>query len=226
MIMGVPSINFRITLLVLTLLIIFLSQNRTEGVPTFLSYACPNISTFNVNPPNSTYQSNRNNLLLYLSSNATGNTEYYNATASTVSSVEHTVYGLFVCRGDMSTDDCRDCVADATKEIVNLCPVQKAAIAWYEQCMIRYSNRYIFSSIIGLLCVQDNPIDRPTMASIVLILNSYSMTLSSPKQPAYFLRSRIEEIMPLKESELSDKSTSKSMPGSVNEASITEVYPR
>uniref|UniRef100_A0A2N9HSR1 Uncharacterized protein n=1 Tax=Fagus sylvatica TaxID=28930 RepID=A0A2N9HSR1_FAGSY len=130
MIMGVPSINFRITLLVLTLLIIFLSQNRTEAVPTFINSACPNISTFNVNTPNNTYQSNRNNLLLYLSSNATGNTEYYNATASTVSSVEDTVYGLFVCRGDMSADDCRDCVADATKVIVNLCPVQKAAIAW------------------------------------------------------------------------------------------------
>ncbi|GMY37008.1 cysteine-rich receptor-like protein kinase 10, partial [Fagus crenata] len=145
--MGVPSINFRMSLLVLTLLIIFLSQNRTEAVPTFINSACPNISTFNVNTPNNTYQSNRNNLLLYLSSNATGNTEYYNATASTVSSVEDTVYGLFVCRGDMSADDCRDCVADATKVIVNLCPVQKAAIAWYEQCMIRYSNRYIFSSM-------------------------------------------------------------------------------
>ena len=53
---------------------------------------------------------------------------------------------------------------------------------------------------IGLLCVQDDPVDRPTMASIVLILNSYSMTLSSPKQPAYFLCSRTEENMPLKES--------------------------
>uniref|UniRef100_A0A2N9EZC3 Protein kinase domain-containing protein n=1 Tax=Fagus sylvatica TaxID=28930 RepID=A0A2N9EZC3_FAGSY len=71
----------------------------------------------------------------------------------------------------------------------------------------------------------DNPVDRPTMASIVLVLNSYSMTLASPRQPAYFLRSR-EENMLLKESESSDKSTSKSMPSSVNEASITEVYPR
>ncbi len=78
---------------------------------------------------------------------------------------------------------------------------------------------------IGLLCVQDDPADRPTMASIVLMLNSYSMTLSSPQQPAYFLRSR-EENMLLKESESSNKSTSKSMPLSVNETSITEVYPR
>ncbi|GMY37058.1 cysteine-rich receptor-like protein kinase 10 [Fagus crenata] len=78
---------------------------------------------------------------------------------------------------------------------------------------------------IGLLCVQDDPLDRPTMASIVVMLNSYSTTLSSPRQPAYFLRSR-EENMLLKESESSDKSTSKSMPLSVNEASITEVYPR
>nr|XP_023894217.1 cysteine-rich receptor-like protein kinase 10 [Quercus suber] len=60
---------------------------------------------------------------------------------------------------------------------------------------------------IGLLCVQENPVDRPTMASIVLMLNSYSITLPSPQNPAH-LR------------------TERSLPLSINEASITEVYPR
>ncbi|KAK7826193.1 cysteine-rich receptor-like protein kinase 15 [Quercus suber] len=65
-------------------------------------------------------------------------------------------------------------------------------------------------------------IDRPTMVSIVLMLNSYSITLPSPQNPAYF---RIEQNMPLVGLKL-DKSGSKSIPSSVNEASITEVYPR
>ncbi|XP_021828301.1 cysteine-rich receptor-like protein kinase 29 [Prunus avium] len=40
---------------------------------------------------------------------------------------------------------------------------------------------------IGLLCVQENIADRPTMASIVLMLNSYSLTLLVPSQPAFFM---------------------------------------
>uniref|UniRef100_A0A7N2RES7 Protein kinase domain-containing protein n=1 Tax=Quercus lobata TaxID=97700 RepID=A0A7N2RES7_QUELO len=75
---------------------------------------------------------------------------------------------------------------------------------------------------ISLLCVQENPVDRPTMASIVLMLNSYSITLASPKNPAYF---RTERNMPSVELE-SDKSKSELIPLSVNKASITEVYPR
>lgn len=76
---------------------------------------------------------------------------------------------------------------------------------------------------IGLLCVQEDPDERPTMASIVLTLNSYSSTLPAPQQPAFFLRSKSE--MPRKDLE-SDQSTSKSIPFSVNEVSITELHPR
>ena len=79
---------------------------------------------------------------------------------------------------------------------------------------------------IGILSVQDDPTERPTMASIVLMLNSQSVSLPSslPRQPAYFLHSRTRQ-KPLMEQE-SDQSTSKSIPLSVNEASITELYPR
>ncbi|KAF8030665.1 hypothetical protein BT93_E2949 [Corymbia citriodora subsp. variegata] len=76
---------------------------------------------------------------------------------------------------------------------------------------------------IGLLCVQEDPMDRPTMANIVLMLNSYSVSLALPQQPAFFLRSRTEASM--KELE-SDQSASKSTPVSINEMSVTEVYPR
>jgi hypothetical protein len=44
---------------------------------------------------------------------------------------------------------------------------------------------------IGLLSVQENVIDRPTMASVVLILNSYSITLPIPSQPTFFMHSNI-----------------------------------
>ena len=45
---------------------------------------------------------------------------------------------------------------------------------------------------IGLLCVQENVADRPTMSSVVRMLNSYSFTLPIPLQPAFFMHSNIE----------------------------------
>ncbi|CAL2251417.1 unnamed protein product [Prunus armeniaca] len=88
-----------------------------------------------------------------------------------------------------------------------------------------YSRSEVIRCIhIGLLCVQEDPADRPTMQSVVLMLNSYSVTLPLPEQPAFFLRSRTEGNMPKLTLE-SDLSISKSTP-SVDEGSITAVYPR
>nr|POE60721.1 isoform 2 of cysteine-rich receptor-like protein kinase 10 [Quercus suber] len=78
---------------------------------------------------------------------------------------------------------------------------------------------------IGLQCIQESSAERPTMASIVLMLNSYSLSLSSPQRPAFFLHSGTETSMPIKELR-SDQSTSNGIPSSVNESKITEVYPR
>ncbi|ESW15178.1 hypothetical protein PHAVU_007G050600 [Phaseolus vulgaris] len=82
---------------------------------------------------------------------------------------------------------------------------------------------------IGLLCVQENPSDRPSMATIALMLNSYSVTLSMPRQPASFLRgrgpNRLNQGLESDQS-TTDQFTSCSVPWSVNEVSLTEVYPR
>lgn len=77
---------------------------------------------------------------------------------------------------------------------------------------------------IGLLCVQEDPIDRPTMASVVLMLDSYSVTLQVPNQPAFYINSRTEPNMPkgLK----IDQSTTNSTSKSVNDMSVSEVDPR
>ncbi|KAI3682680.1 hypothetical protein L1987_82838 [Smallanthus sonchifolius] len=47
---------------------------------------------------------------------------------------------------------------------------------------------------IGLLCVQSNVDERPTMASVVLMLNSLSLTLQIPSEPAFFMRSAARKI--------------------------------
>ncbi|KAJ4703241.1 Cysteine rich receptor like kinase [Melia azedarach] len=90
-----------------------------------------------------------------------------------------------------------------------------------------YSRNEVIQCIhLGLLCVQEDPAERPSMATVVLMLNSYSVTLPSPQKPAFFLGTQTGRNMFMKEIEYTDKSTSKSIPLSVDEASITEVYPR
>ncbi|XP_059439331.1 cysteine-rich receptor-like protein kinase 10 isoform X2 [Corylus avellana] len=134
--------NLRMTLLFLSMLISFLSQTPTEAAPIIFNHICTNTTTLTAN---SNYQSNLLRLLASLSSKATSNLEFYNA--STGNSVD-TVYGLFMCRGDLPAADCQECVAAATKEIVERCTDEKVAVAWYAQCLLRYSNLYIFSTMV------------------------------------------------------------------------------
>ncbi|KAL0352447.1 UNVERIFIED_CONTAM: Cysteine-rich receptor-like protein kinase [Sesamum calycinum] len=73
---------------------------------------------------------------------------------------------------------------------------------------------------IALLCVQENAADRPTMSSVVLMLNSSSLTLPIPSQPAFHLPNSTEW-------ESSTSSRSNTMqPRSNNDVSISEFGPR
>ncbi|KAM7490216.1 hypothetical protein LguiA_033137 [Lonicera macranthoides] len=69
---------------------------------------------------------------------------------------------------------------------------------------------------MGLLCVQEDVDSRPSMAVIVLMLGSHTVSLPLPEQPHSYFRSRIESQAP-KGPEL-DKS--------VDKVSITQVHPR
>ncbi|WCJ20318.1 cysteine-rich RLK (RECEPTOR-like protein kinase) 25 [Euphorbia peplus] len=90
-----------------------------------------------------------------------------------------------------------------------------------------YSRNEVLRCIqIGLLCVQEDPADRPTMATVVLMLNSYSLTLPMPHQPAFVVHNRPEQNFPGNGVNSDTHSTSKSVTCSVDEAPITGVYPR
>ncbi|XP_057988399.1 receptor-like serine/threonine-protein kinase SD1-8 isoform X2 [Hevea brasiliensis] len=45
---------------------------------------------------------------------------------------------------------------------------------------------------VGLLCVQEDPIERPTMSLVVLMLSSDTQTLPSPKEPAFLSRRAVD----------------------------------
>ncbi|XP_058194666.1 cysteine-rich receptor-like protein kinase 10 isoform X2 [Rhododendron vialii] len=84
---------------------------------------------------------------------------------------------------------------------------------------------------IGLLCVQENIADRPTMASVVMMVKSSSLTLPMPSEPAFFIRSSVgPQQLVLGECYStvmeSNHSKPKSACMSVDDASITELHPR
>ncbi|KAL0885112.1 hypothetical protein Bca101_009094 [Brassica carinata] len=78
---------------------------------------------------------------------------------------------------------------------------------------------------IALLCIQENPDDRPLLSNIILMLSSNTSTLPVPCLPGFFSQSRQELVHASEGSEFSD-STGRSTPYSSNDMSITDLEPR
>jgi hypothetical protein len=66
---------------------------------------------------------------------------------------------------------------------------------------------------IGLLYVKDDPQLRPTMASVVQMLNSHSMALDQPTEPVFAATGQRPSMAAAPEP-------------SINEASVSHVEPR
>jgi hypothetical protein len=126
----------------LLLLLIIVSQAKAQ--PNFLDNFCIN---GNGNyTANSTYQTNLNILLSNLSTNTEINYGFYNFSYGQNTDK---VNAIGLCRGDVKPDVCRKCLNDSRVLLTQLCPNQKEAIGWYENCMLRYSNRSIFGIMEG-----------------------------------------------------------------------------
>ncbi|XP_074567356.1 cysteine-rich receptor-like protein kinase 25 [Curcuma longa] len=82
---------------------------------------------------------------------------------------------------------------------------------------------------IGLLCVQEDPVQRPTMADVVIMLNSHSVSLPRPSAPAFVNHSdstTIEANGVLGRGRNYSENKVKATKFSINEVSISELEPR
>ncbi|KAI6704449.1 hypothetical protein NL676_007411 [Syzygium grande] len=122
---------------------VFVLNFSTEAAASYLNHFCPNVFLFT---PNSTYESNLKTLLSSLSSAATNSTNGF-AIATAGQNPPDRAYGLFLCRGDVSTSTCSNCVATGKQEILRMCQNQGASVIWYDECMLRYANRSFFSAM-------------------------------------------------------------------------------
>ncbi|XP_019174738.1 PREDICTED: cysteine-rich receptor-like protein kinase 10 [Ipomoea nil] len=172
------------------------------GATSQLALYCPkSAATYT---PNSTYRSNLNSLLSALSSNATRENGFYHSAA--VGSGNNTVYGMFMCRGDVSTADCGGCVRNSTTDILQLCPNGKTAFVWYDFCMLRYSNE---------------PISRRVEQSSIM----YSLyNTQNDSQPAPFMESIRSTLDQLVTGVLGDRSGKKFAVQETNFTALERIY--
>ncbi|XP_028767769.1 putative receptor-like protein kinase At4g00960 [Neltuma alba] len=104
----------------------------------------PQCSTHHNFTANSTFDFNLNTLFSSLTSNETAHLDFYN---TTVDGGGETIYGLFMCRGDVNQDACHQCVVDSTAELAYYCRFSKAAVNWLDPCLVRYSQHNFFSTV-------------------------------------------------------------------------------
>ncbi|XP_078157094.1 cysteine-rich receptor-like protein kinase 6 isoform X2 [Carex rostrata] len=100
---------------------------------------CGGTTTFS---ENSTYQANINLLFSSLAANSTS-TGFADGTVGTV---PNRVSGLVLCRGDVNNSSCSSCLSIAFQDALQLCPYDRAATVFYDNCLLRFSNEQFLSS--------------------------------------------------------------------------------
>ncbi|KAK3433341.1 hypothetical protein EUGRSUZ_D00844 [Eucalyptus grandis] len=130
-------------LLLLLLLALAASAHGADPVKLF----CGTTGNFTAN---GTYQANLNALLASVVATAAADGHgFYNLSAG---GSTNAVNAIALCRGDVGATDCQSCLNDSAPQVARQCPVQKEAIIWYDNCMLRYSNQSIFRAM------EDSPV--------------------------------------------------------------------
>lgn len=119
-------------------LLLMLLQPKTKS--QFLDNICDNSSYY---ATNSTFATNLNLLL----SSLTMKTPLTGFSNDTQGLLPDRVYGLALCRGDISSENCTDCLQMASRDVPNLCPYSKGGIVWYDMCLVRYGFHDFFSDL-------------------------------------------------------------------------------
>ncbi|KAL3522066.1 hypothetical protein ACH5RR_014900 [Cinchona calisaya] len=120
-----------------TCLLFLFSFNTIHIQANLLQYHCDN-DTYDLNSTaGSLFKTNLNSVLSNLPSIAS---------LATTNGYHNFIVGLFLCRGDVNTNVCAKCVRNASIEILNRCPDSKVAVIWYDECLLRYSDKFTFDA--------------------------------------------------------------------------------
>ncbi|XP_050944333.1 cysteine-rich receptor-like protein kinase 27 [Cucumis melo] len=125
----------------LTLVLFFIAR-VCASPPVFIGHFCSydrgNFTS------NSTYKTNLDHVLTTIATaKDTGNGFYSFSYGKNLDKAN----AIGLCRGDLMFDVCQSCLIDSIYLLKNLCPQQKEAIGWFDNCMLRYSSSSIFGVV-------------------------------------------------------------------------------
>ncbi|XP_059439823.1 cysteine-rich receptor-like protein kinase 25 [Corylus avellana] len=109
-----------------------------SGDPVY-TFCNPESGNYTLSDP---FEKNLKLLLQSLPSNTSVTGFYNNSTGE-----EPKVYAQALCRGDVNSTVCRDCIKSASQEIFKQCKTEDAMI-WFELCQVRYSLQNFFSLMV------------------------------------------------------------------------------
>ncbi|XP_026408279.1 cysteine-rich receptor-like protein kinase 10 [Papaver somniferum] len=129
-----------ITLLLLLLFLLINGPSSTEADEPIYSPFCTGTK---VTPNGTSFETNRKLLLSSLPSNTSVSGGFYIASIGIPD-----VHGLALCRGDLTQEECLNCVNNGSKRIIDECPSSSSATIFYEVCHVRYSDVNFFSEMV------------------------------------------------------------------------------
>ncbi|KAG0545251.1 hypothetical protein BDA96_02G345100 [Sorghum bicolor] len=94
----------------------------------------------------SAYGNNTQQLILDLQTNASTSPAYFASGSVGTAAAAAVVYGLMICRGDVSTNDCFDCGTRAWQDVQPLCNRTRDAALVYNQCYVRVAGTNFLAS--------------------------------------------------------------------------------
>ncbi|KAL8130163.1 hypothetical protein V2J09_019318 [Rumex salicifolius] len=122
-------------------LLLLLFQLLTPLVAGVLKLRVHECDSVNGNYTDTSPYKNNLHKLLSETANITNNYGFYNLSAGSSPDVASLIS---LCRGDVDVTTCHTCQLYVIKQLQNICPNQMTAIAWSDDCMVRYSNHSIF----------------------------------------------------------------------------------
>ncbi|XP_017224539.1 plasmodesmata-located protein 6 [Daucus carota subsp. sativus] len=168
--MSIHHLSFSLLCVSFLTLILFTNPS-ISAVDTFIYGGCSQLKY----APGTPYEYNVNSILSSLVNSASStpyNTFKISLPGSTKADV---VYGLYQCRGDLTTSDCRACVAQAVSRVGVVCPAASGAALQFDGCFIRYDNVTFFGvqdkSVLMRKCGQASGYDSTGSTRLDSLLN-------------------------------------------------------
>lgn len=173
----------RFSLSVISLLVLILSITcSVDNVNSadLLYAACSD--QYGQYPTNSTFENNLKRLLGSLIS-YTPTTGFNNTLAG---ENPDRVYGQALCRGDINSTECQDCLVTAARGIMDRCNRTQDAMIWYDLCQIRYSFQRFFSLMVYTGKYTDSSYPRNTTSDPARLYSYWKYMMTNISSEAAF----------------------------------------